>query len=300
MTNMGTSPLKAVFRNDLLYFVTNDGFDPAYTGVRYVRLLTNTYPTIVLDGAHKFISRSFGVTDAIENDGPAWSGWPGVEVNKFGNAAIVFSRVAPSIFPEARFTTYFGGESDIRLSRLLKAGEATYHDGFKNFDDNGKLTSMPWGDTGGASVDPKDDTGIWIAQQYSTNTASWPNYAIWVGKVFGAVYFDLVLENVRVETVDSTNRQLTVSGQVHNGGDGASPDAQVSFYLVNERSTTLLGTLPQGILRPAENGDFRIVLSLPRTAIAGSYELKTVVEPISTKGEYSTDNNATVVPFELR
>jgi hypothetical protein len=45
---------------------------------------------------------------------------------------------------------------------------------------------LPWGDTSGASVDPTDDTGIWIAQQYASNTANNNgNYDIWVAKFFG-------------------------------------------------------------------------------------------------------------------
>ena len=300
MTNLGTKPIKAVYRNNLLYFVTNDAMGP-FTAVRYVRLLVNTYPLIILDDAHKFISRTFGVTDAIESGDLRWSGWPGVEVNKSGDAAIVFASVSPSIHPGVRYSTYHANETDVRLSRLLKEGEAVYHSGDKNIDDSGNLISMPWGDTAGASVDPKDDTGIWIAQQYSTTSSSAMNYAIWVGKVFGAVYFDLLFQNVRVESADFSNRQLTVSGQVHNGGDGASPDAQVSFYLLAGRgSPVLLGTLPQASLKPGENGDFRTTLQLSRSISAGEYELRAVVETSSRKSEYSDANNATVVPFVLQ
>ena len=299
MSNLGTHVLKAVYRNDLLYFTTHDAV-ASFTGMRYVRLLMNTYPAIFLDDVHKFLSRTFGVADAIEGDGYTWSGWPGVEVNKAGNVAIVFARTSYALFPQARFTTYFANEPDIRLSRLLKDGEATYHDGATRFDKDGNTIPMPWGDTGGASVDPKDDTSIWLAQQYSTSGAPIPNYAIWVGKVFGFVYFDLTFDNVRVESVDVTIPQMKVSGRVHNGGDGTSPDAQLSFFLVKGRSSALLGTLSQGVLRPGEDGDFRVTLPLPRNVTAGSYELKVVAETSSPKNEYSTGNNVSVVPFDLR
>src|SRR5262249_52932457 len=132
--------LKAVFRNDFLYFVTNDAMGP-FTAVRYVRLLVNTYPVIFLDDVHKFFSQTLGVTDAIEGD-LAWSAWPAVEVNKSANAAIVFARTSDDIYPQVRFSTHFGSETDVRLSRLLKAGEATYHQG-----SNPDQKPLPWGDT---------------------------------------------------------------------------------------------------------------------------------------------------------
>jgi CARDB len=298
MTNLGTSPLKAVFRKDLLYLVTNDGLSP-FTGVRYVRLSVATYPTITLDAAHQFISRTFGVTDDIEGGPFAWSAWPAVEVNKSGNAAFVFARVSTVVYPEVRFSTYFASEPDIRLSRLLKAGEATYHDGFNNIDKDGKIVPMPWGDTAGASVDPKDDSGIWIAQSYST-TSGPPNYAIWVGKVFGGLYFDWLFQNARVESVDATNRQLTVAGQLHNGGDGAAPDSEVTFYLdAGTRTVASLGMISQSGLRPGETTDFRATLPLPPVG-PGPYQLRAVISTKLPKNEYSTGNNTAVVPFDLR
>ena len=115
------------------------------------------------------------------------------------------------------------------------------------------------------------------------------------------MYFDLLFQDVRVESADFSNRQLTVSGQVHNGGDGASPDAQVSFYLLAGRgSPVLLGTLPQASLKPGENGDFRTTLQLSRSISAGEYELRAVFETNSRKSEYSDANNSTVVPFVLQ
>ena len=298
MTNVGTHALKAVYRNGLLYFVTHDAIG-SLTAVRYVRLLVNTYPVIFLDDIHKFLSRTFGVYDA--SDGlVAWAAWPGIEVNKAGNAAIVFSRSSQVIHAGARFTTHFAAESDIRLSHFLKEGEAIYHDGGANIDEDGNIVSMPWGDTGGASVDPKDDTAIWMAQQYATNNAKLPNYAIWVGKVFGFVYFDLVFQNVRVDSVDFSTRQLTVSGQVHNGGDGAAPDSEIAFYLDAERKTVAgLGSIAQPALDPGATADFTATLPLPPIRPA-SYHVRAVITTKTPKGEYSLANNVAVVPLPIR
>jgi hypothetical protein len=106
--------------------------------------------------------------------------WAAVEINKNHDMVVVYARSGQTLYPEVRFSLYEDTGPDIRPSRLLKAGEATYVRG-------SDASPLAWGDTAGASVDPSDDTAIWIAQQYARNPSSGPtnngNWDIWVGKV---------------------------------------------------------------------------------------------------------------------
>jgi len=84
---------------------------------------------------------------------------------------VVYARSGKTLYPEVRFSVYYRNESDIRPSRLLHSGEAPYDQG---------NSPLRWGDCAGASVDPSDDTAIWIAQEYAKANG---NYGIWVGEV---------------------------------------------------------------------------------------------------------------------
>jgi hypothetical protein len=88
---------------------------------------------------------------------------------------------------------YVAAATDIRPSWPLKPGDGTYQSaGTTCKDKNGNTVvnkygnpvycPVRWGDTAGAALDPTDETGIWVAQQYANATGGWD---IWVGKVFG-------------------------------------------------------------------------------------------------------------------
>jgi hypothetical protein len=180
-TNLATSPLNAVYRFPFLYAVFNDARDwfgdgQLLSSIRLLRMtaagLPNSPPTQT-----GFIDRTFGKNSSIDDPSDAHMhyAWPAVEVNKNRDAVIVYARTGETIFPEVRYTILRANESDVSPSRLLRSGQAAY---------NPSQTSSPlaWGDTAGASVDPSDDTGIWMAQQYATTAPASNNFEIWVGK----------------------------------------------------------------------------------------------------------------------
>jgi hypothetical protein len=285
-----SNALKAVFRNGLLHVVTNDAFvaqNFSLTEVRYIRMLVNNYPLISTNANAKFVSSRFGFEGS---EFMAYSAWPAVEVNKDGNAAIVYARSSPTLFPEVRFSTYFANEPDIRPNRLLKAGEAQ----FDIFPET--PSPLAWGETAGASVDPKDDIGIWMAHQYAKLPVGNNNYAIWVGKVFGKQYFDLLFGSL---TAELTPGQVVAKGQVHNGGDAIAPPAEVSLSLTTGSGRSIpLGKLTQGALQPGQSSDFDVTLPLPPKVRPGpGYRLRAKVTPMPAGDEYSHSNNVAEAPL---
>jgi hypothetical protein len=186
MTNLDTNILKAVYRNGLLHIVGNDAedwFNPEkpISSIRMVRLFVLGYPNIQTQGEPSYLNRRFGKNGPDDNpQDRMYYGWPALEVNKKGDMAIVYSRSGITIYPQVRYSTYHTGEPDIRSSRLLQPGFGPVSPSCVPTND--KPCRARWGDTAGAAVDPEDDTGIWVAQQYANAKGSWD---IWVGKVFG-------------------------------------------------------------------------------------------------------------------
>lgn len=186
MDNLGTDVLKAVYRDTWLYLTMNDakewfGDSQMLNSVRFVRLNVANYPNIVASGR---IDRVFGANNAI-SDAPndhMYYGWPALEVNRAGDVVIVYARSGTRLFPEVRYSAYLFTETDIRPSRLLKSGEDSY---LLDYPDLTGDNELRWGDTAGASVDPTDDTAIWIAQAYASDERTYQvnNWAVWVGKI---------------------------------------------------------------------------------------------------------------------
>jgi hypothetical protein len=180
MSNLGTDVLKSVYRSGLLHIVTNDARQwssapPSLTSIHMVRFSVQEWPSIPTTGKF-YINRVFGyrnVIDDKEND-RMYYGWPAIEVNKNFDMVIVYARSGETIFTEARISARYNNESDIRPSRLLHKGEATI----------AGAKAVRWGDLAGASVDPEDDTSIWVVHQYATDAmATKSYYGIWVGKI---------------------------------------------------------------------------------------------------------------------
>jgi hypothetical protein len=177
MSNASSSALKVVFRKGFLHVVTNDAMDWFNDGtnlnsIRLVRASVSKYPTIPNSGEY-WINRVFGMNNIFDDDlklkPHMYYGWPAIEVNQNGDMIIVYARTGTTIYPQARFSAYYNTESDIRPSRLLHAGDGPYN-------------GVRWGDLAGASVDPEDDTSIWIVHQYATKLSG-NNWGLWVGKV---------------------------------------------------------------------------------------------------------------------
>ena len=187
MDNLGNNVLKAIYRDNKLYLVFNDAKDwfkdnQPINSIRLLRLDVSGFPKIPTSHSSGFINRIFGGNNPIEDDRKTrmYYGWPALEVNKKGDMAIVYARTGPTIYPEMRYSAYYASESDIRPSRLVREGQSNY---YLNPDSLGR---QRWGDTAGASVDPSDDTIIWIAHQFASLQMDDGNnnYRIWVSKVF--------------------------------------------------------------------------------------------------------------------
>jgi hypothetical protein len=184
MNNLNNDVLKAVHRNNWLYFTMNDARDWFNDGqllnsVRVVRLDISNYPTI-----QTVVDRVFGSNNSI-TDLPSdhiYYGWSALEVNRSGDIIIVYSRSGPRFFPEARFSVFLFADSEIRPSRVLKVGEGPY---LLNYPDATGANELRWGDTAGACVDPSDDTTVWVAQTYASDHRTWQinNWSVWVGKI---------------------------------------------------------------------------------------------------------------------
>jgi hypothetical protein len=188
-TNLGTSVMKAAYRNGFLHMVTNDAHDwggigKVRTSIHYIRLPVSKWPDVPSPPTSDGVDRVFGGGNPNEEiGGLKHYGWAAVEANKNGDAIIGYVRTGEKVFPEVRGSAYMANESDIRPSRQVKAGDTSADNpNYPNAND-----ILPWGDTSGASVDPSDDTGIWIAQEYASSTANNNgNYDIWVAKFFGS------------------------------------------------------------------------------------------------------------------
>jgi hypothetical protein len=187
-TNLGNAVTKASFRNETLHTVANDAHDwggigKVRTSIHYVRLPVSGWPKVPSPPGGGGVDRLFGGGNVNEKvGGLKHYGWAAVEANKDGNAIIGYVRTGEKVFPEVRASAFMAAESDIRPSVQVKAGDTAAD----NPSVPGANAILPWGDTAGASVDPSDDTAIWIAQEYASTTANNNgNYDIWVARFFG-------------------------------------------------------------------------------------------------------------------
>src|SRR5260370_28436727 len=84
--------------------------------------------------------------------------WSAVEVNQNLDMALVYARSGANLYPEVRISAYYAAESDIRPSRLLKAGEAPADssacDSKGNVIGPGSFNPVPWGAPAGAAPGP--------------------------------------------------------------------------------------------------------------------------------------------------
>jgi hypothetical protein len=170
--------LKAVLRNGSLYIVADDAKDWFGDGqpLASIRVLKIHLASSAIE-----IDRIFG-KNSSQDDKPqdrVHYSFPSIEVNAKGSMLMVYTRSGETLFPEMRASEWPFNSNDILPSRLMKAGEKPYN--FAALTPS-KWSSLPWADCAGASVDPSDDSAIWIASCYATS-ASDNNWAIWVSKI---------------------------------------------------------------------------------------------------------------------
>jgi hypothetical protein len=296
MTNTGTDVLKAVFRWPYLFCCTTDarnwGGDSPRSSVRFVRISAAGFPNLPTDAASGFVSRTFGDKSAEDPPGSQiYYAWAAVEANKNGDAVLVYARSGTTIYPEARFSAYLLNENDIRPSRLLKAGEAAY---------SGGDSPLRWGDLAGASVDPKDETAIWITHQYARSSGNSNNYGLWVGKVFGRLYFDKYFKALALGSPEArAGDSVRYSGVIANGGDGRAPAGSVMVELAGARTLYRLGAFMIPALAAGGSTGFQQTLRLPVRLAPGDYRVRLSLPP-SPATEYSAMNNTAEAMLRVR
>jgi hypothetical protein len=165
MSNLGTYVLKSVWRLGYLYAVTTDADGSGRAMVRLLRIPAPTYPIP-------------SVTEFLIGDTAISSyGWPSLEVNRNGDAVVVYTRAGITSYAGIRYNVWKHNESALRSGWVLKEGEGPTSE------------TSRWGDLAGASVDfNKDGTegkGIWIFHEYAKKDGT---YGTWAGKIFGATY----------------------------------------------------------------------------------------------------------------
>jgi hypothetical protein len=176
---IGDAFLKAVYRSHKLYFTANNSKNwSAETGTlasgRLVRANVRQYPDVAIE-----IDRTFGVAAETDREGKFFHyAWPSIEVNKHHDMVLCTTRTSNKIYPQVRLSAYYAAESDLRSSVLLKTGGSPYYEG------SGRSYNY-YGETTASSVDPSDDTAIWVASQYpyKTTNPNQANWSMWVGKL---------------------------------------------------------------------------------------------------------------------
>jgi hypothetical protein len=188
-------------------------------------------------------------------------------------------------------------ESDIRPSRLLKAGEQPYALSWVP-----ATQSLPWADTGGISVDPYDDVAVWFAHAYSDSHTKDGNYAVWVGKVFGYRYPWI---KVRINIVDGPQplqpgEPLELELSIENGGDGDSPGtrAHVTLVVRDEPPERLL-SLRVPPIRSAAAVTLRLSVLLPAHLKSGAHQLAAIVDPGRQIRQYSEVESISRAPIRI-
>ncbi len=179
-SNLGTSVLKGIYRDDNLYFVTQDagtfGTANNLAAIRLVQLNVSSYNSISITK-----NRIFGGSNPDDPPGDRFGyGWPALEVNNAGDMVIVGARSGLTIYPEVRYWVWATNDSDIRPSALLASSDTPYtdtHCGQWCAYDHVNY------DLAGASLDP-DGTSVWITNQISSSN-KFQGFSMQIGKVLG-------------------------------------------------------------------------------------------------------------------
>jgi hypothetical protein len=185
-------PLKSVWAWNALFLVAPDADSSGRATFRILRLPTPGGSTFDLpdppNGGARLVNAGEGSTQSF--------GWPAIEVNKDGDAVIVYTVVGSSLYASIRYNAWLdvhpAFEPQMQTGRFLKLGEATLP---QRTDGEGKPIATRWADLTGASVDfvgGKEALGIWIVHEYARSSGGGSttngSRAIWVGKIFGKSY----------------------------------------------------------------------------------------------------------------
>ncbi len=322
--NIERLSMKTIYRNFRLYTIWSDcrtweaAQSECSASNRVVRADMGSYfqGSIPTTPASGFIDRTFGLRNGLD-DGPTdvvYYGNPAMEVNVNDTMVFVYSRAGKTVFPEARYSAYFAAEPDLRPSAVLHAGNFPYGDNFNPSTDavdaDGNPAPIGNLDTGGAAVDPYDDTAVWMVQAYSESNGLLPRNqeGLWklaVAKVFGRRTADLTVPELAAKpSVVSPGGAIDVTLKVTNQGDGDAGATETSLFLSTDGALsgddTLLGTLTTGAL--ASGSVLLLALNdVPIPSLpSGTYQLLAKADAGGVVVEYSEANNVASKNLRVR
>ena len=320
--NLGRSAMKASYRDFRLHVIFQDcrswdpGQLPCSTSLHLVRanVFNFQHGIVPKSSSSGYIERVFGARNKFDDGGVGiyYYANPAIDVNKFNDIVAVYSRSGALIYPEARYSAYLHNESDIRPSSLLRKGLFPFGVEFdpSNPDHLGSDGVSPRAvgnlDTGGITVDPFDDTAIWMVHAFADEVepkskSSQPrgNWKWVVGKVFGETHPDLIVTSPRYQT--SVHAQigpgdaLALEGVVINQGDAPAGSSRLRIVMSLDQTISgsdhqLSDMLIPGITSSGAFG-FTVNATVPHGIAAGNYYILAHIDWTDSVFEYSNDNN---------
>jgi hypothetical protein len=307
MRNLGSDPLKVVWNHWFLYVVTNDaktwgGSSDQRTSIRFIRLWVSGYPSIPPPGTGGSRLRIFGGSASGDPPGgTTFYGWPALEVDKDQNAIVVYARSGTKLYAQARFSAWMDGETDIRPSRLLKAGTGTTKQAYDTTVTPQKPIATRWGDLAGASVDfvgGKEAAGVWIVHEYAKGAND--GYGVHVGKVLGTAYPNLDLSHLApLPATVRPGAKLPLAATLTNAGDGTAPPTHVGVMLVSAGGAVPLGSFRVARLRAGHRARLQFDATLPADLAPGAYRIVLTADPSGRVREYSDADNSVSGVFAI-
>ncbi len=150
--------LHAVWRNNSLWASTTvlppSGSDAGQATAYWVRVNTSNLASLTVADQ--------GNAGGNDIDAGAYTYFPSIVVDQFGNMALGFALSSPNHYPGAYFTGRFSTDppGTVQSTSVLAAGQGVYKRTFG-------YPSNRWGDYSGISLDPSDGKTIWIFNEYA-------------------------------------------------------------------------------------------------------------------------------------
>jgi hypothetical protein len=227
-----------------------------------------------------FLDRLFGPRDAVDAAGTVvYYGYPWVEVNKWEDLVVTYTSSGNKNFLSTRYAVRPHGQTAFLPSAALKQGTVP-------------ATQVFALDTAGTSVDPIDDTGVWIinAYAYQQGSSGWIDYAF--GKILGSTRADLSVlggQGIQLPGQIPGGGSAQVGGLVQNGGDHKSMPTVGTIELVGQGKRVKIGSFAVPGLAPGKTFHFKAKTDVPGTIPPGRYDVQ--VDVARRGKEYTTRNN---------
>jgi len=291
--------MKAVYRDDRLHLAWpecrtwSSSHEYCTTSNRLVRMDVSNFPSIPTTTASGFRDRTFGAANVLDDapDQLSAYGNPVVEVTADHTMVSVYTRVGESgVYPEARYSVWFDGDPDLLPSNVL-------HEGSYPYGSPGDAKARGQLDYGGISVDPFDDTTIWMAHGYTVQSQSGKERGVWrlaVGRLFGQTHPDLVIDEFKFKLQGKNRNIAEVRVTVRNQGDAPAGPAALHLLLSDDAQPSpdddlLAQVTTPGGLPPANF--FGHVLKNLGQAGSGPQYIIAYTDATHAVAEYSESNN---------